>query len=163
MDLSTLIRLELDKRGIRTLKEAGSYLGVSTETIRLMLNRGHSPKDKTLLRFARVLGLDPSLLLTASHRQRLPAELRDEMLSVASPPGGQWEKKRKWPLSQEQCDYLGRVMQPHEIQFIRKYRQLNAESKQQTVGYVEYMFATCRVARPAEVGEKRGEDTEKPA
>jgi transcriptional regulator with XRE-family HTH domain len=149
-ELSRLIRRELDKGGVKTLEQTAAAMGVSKELARSILSGGHIPKDRTLIKIAHALGLEPTILILSGHRHKLPLELREEMLPVALPSGGSWEKKRKWPLSQEQCDYLGAVMRPDEIQFIRKCRQLTPEERIQLAGYVNFMFATCRVPPPPE-------------
>ena len=152
-ELSRLIRRELDERGIGSLKEAARYLGVSSELARLVLNLGRVPRDRTLVKIAQVLGLEPAVLILAGHRQKLPRELRKDMLTIAAPAGGNWKQKRKWPLSQEQCEYLGRMMQAHEIQLIRKCRQLTPQERVQLAGYVDFQFATSRVSPPEQTGE----------
>jgi hypothetical protein len=54
---------------------------------------------------------------------------------------------RKHPLSQEQCEYLEKIMKPDEIQLVRKMRQVTDDGRKQICGYVDYMFATQRVSR----------------
>jgi hypothetical protein len=150
MKLCTLLRREMQMRGIRTIREAARLFGVSGELTRRILNLGLIPKDRTLVRIAAALDLDPAILITAGHRQKLPRDLREQLLPVAPPTGGGWEQKRKWPLSQEQCEYLGREMKPHEIQLMRKARQLTPEEKTHLIAYIEYMFATQRVPPPVQ-------------
>jgi hypothetical protein len=65
-------------------------------------------------------------------------------LEPQKPAGGVWDEKRKWPLSQEQCDYLSKLMSEQEIQLVRKYRQLAEEQRTQTQGYIDYHFETAR-------------------
>src|SRR5512135_746295 len=113
--LAILIRQELQKRGVTNLKEAARILDVSPELVRMVLNRGIAPKDSTLVKIARALGLEPAVLIMAAHRQKLPEGLLGDILSVAPPAGGDWNQKRKWPLSQEQCAYLERELRPDEI------------------------------------------------
>lgn len=150
MKLSTLIRREMNLRGIKTIKQAAQLLGVSTELARSILKNSRIPKDGTLLKMAEALGLDPAVLLVPSHLQKMPRKLRAEVLPVAPPSNFDWIRKRKWPLSQEQCDYLGRVLQPAEIQLIRKCRQLTEEEKGSAVAYVGYLFSVHHVPPPAD-------------
>jgi hypothetical protein len=157
--LATLIREELDKRGVKNLQQAARTLGVSAEAARHVLQLDHVPKDSTLARIAGALGLEPAVLILAGHRQRLPEALHTELLTVASAAGGDWGRKRKWPLSQEQCDYLGVLLQPGEIQLIRRCRQLTPDERIKLAGFVEYRFATSRVSPgertvPAEQAEE---------
>lgn len=148
MTLARLIRSELEKRGIRTIRRSAQFLGISGELMRCILNKGAVPRDSTITRIAQALGMNPAPLLLAAHRQKLPKDVALFMLDPASPAGGDWQQKRKWPLSQEQCDYLSVIMLPQEIQLIRKYRQLTTEERLQTIGYINYQFATNRVPPP---------------
>lgn len=150
MKLSTLIRREMNLRGIKTIKQAAQLLGVSTELVRSILNNRRIPKDGTLLKMAEALAMDPAVLLVPSHLQKMPRKLRTEVLPVAPPSNFDWEHKRKWPLSQEQCDYLGRVLQPAEIQLVRKCRQLTEEEKGSAFACVGYLFSVHRVPPPAD-------------
>ena len=143
--MSALIKGELLKRGLRPLKEAARTLGVSTELLRRVVNGEHIPKDPTLVKIARGLEMDPATLILAAHLQKLPRELSSYTLSPSAPASGIGRQKRKWPLSQEQCEYLAKAMPPHEIQLIRKYRQLSPEERIQALGYVDFMFQTARV------------------
>lgn len=143
-DLSAVIRLELEKRGLNSLSRAAKFLGVSSEILRRILNRDHIPKDRTLRIIADRLGLDLVGLILAAHREKVPDEMKSFLLSPVSSPFG--EGKRISPLSQEMCDYLGKLMNPEEIQLIRKYRQLSTEGKIQMLGYLDYHFSLHRAA-----------------
>lgn len=143
-----MIKGELQKRGLRPLKMAAQTLGVSTELLRRIVNGIHVPKDRTLVKIAQSLELDPAVLILAAHRQKLPRELSSFTLSPVAAETVAWERKRTWPLSQEQCEYLTKVMQPHEIQLIRKYRQLSPDERSKALGYLDFMFQTARVAPP---------------
>jgi hypothetical protein len=153
MTVSRIIKQELDRRGFAATRNAAQFVGVSTELLRRIVSQDHIPKDRTLAAIARKLDMDPAVLILAAHVQQLPRELSTFTLtpSSAQPAGGLWQNKRKWPLSAEQCDYLSQVLKPHEIQLLRKYRQLTADEKLQAVGYVNYMFATKRVPPPADI------------
>ena len=148
MEMSDLIKSELQKRGMQPLKTAANALGVSTELLRRVVNGTHIPKDPTLVKIARALDMDPATLILAAHRQKLPSDLCSFTLDPSAPAGGAWQRKRKWPLSQEQCEYLAKILKPHEIQLLRKYRQLTSDEKIKTIGYVDYMFETARVPAP---------------
>jgi transcriptional regulator with XRE-family HTH domain len=149
MKLSALIRQELEKRGIRTVREAAQFLRVSSETVRLMLNRGRIPKDRVLVAIANKLEIDPAVLLLTAHRERLPRTMQSYFLMPAPPARGDWARKRRWPLSQEQCEYLGRIMTGQEIQLLRMYRQLTPERMQEAVGFMTYLFELCRSKQAA--------------
>ncbi|HWR71916.1 MAG TPA: hypothetical protein VN604_01970 [Nitrospirota bacterium] len=142
--VSSEIKRELARRGFRTIKEGARFIGISPEALRLLVNKDHIPKDRTLRVIAVGLGLDVAGLLLAAHREKFPDEIKGLFLSpVASPYK---EGKRKYPLSQEQCDYLGKHMIPAEIQLVRKYRQFNGEGKTQFIGYLDYHFTLHRAA-----------------
>jgi transcriptional regulator with XRE-family HTH domain len=149
--LSTLLRQELEQRGIHTLREAAVLFGISVELVRGILNRNRIPKDKTLLKISRALALDPSTIIRAAHRQKLPREAREFLLAPESPRGIDWARKRKWPLSHEQCEYLGAIMKLDEIQLIRKFRQFSDVEKIQAIGYLNYHFANNRILPPVAV------------
>lgn len=142
MKISDIIKQELEKRDFRNLKSASKFLGISVEILRLTINKGHIPKDKTLIVMAEKLGLDKSLLILAAHREKVPSDVKDFFL----PPSKlkNWREKRIYPLSEEQCDYLTKFMSADEIQMVRKFQQVSEEKKTQIIGYVEYMFATDR-------------------
>lgn len=147
MKISTMIKESLEKRGLRHLKESSQFLGISTELLRMIVNKGHVPKDKTLVLIARKLDLDTSALVLAAHRESVPEEVKGFFLTPAPSTHRNGSGIRKYPLSQEQCQYLEKVLKPDEIQVIRKLRQVTEEARKQVVGYVDYMFGTQRVFR----------------
>ncbi len=138
MKISDIIKQELEKKGFRNLKDASKVLGVSSELLRVAINKGHVPKDKTLGVIADKLGLEKSLLILAAHQQKVP-EIKGFFLSPSRTKLA--HRKRVYPLSVEQCDYLEKFMSADEIQMIRKYRQVSEEAKTQIAGYVDYMVA----------------------
>jgi hypothetical protein len=145
MKVSDMIRDALNNKGFRNLKDASKTLGISTELLRVTINKGHMPKDKTLILIANKLGLDKSVLILAAHQEKVPAEVKGFFLSPSATKarrGG----KRIFPLSEEQCNYLAKIMITEEIQMIRKYRQVTPEAKTQILGYVDFMFATKRLS-----------------
>lgn len=144
MNISDILRLELDKRGLQNLIEAARFLGVSTELMRVTLNGKHIPKDSTLAKIAAKLGLNASLLVLTAHRQKLPQDVQGLFLAPVQMTESKLLKRRKWPLSQEQCEYLSALMSNEEIQLIRKYRQLHDEQKTQLLGYIHYRFTLAR-------------------
>jgi len=148
MELSGLIRQELNKRGLTSYRESARFLGMSIEFVRITLQKKHVPKDKNHIRIAERLGIDATPLILAAHQQNLPLDAQSCILQPAEVAS---KSKRIWPLSREQCDYLAKVMSPQKIQFIRKYRQLHPDEKSQTEGYVHYMFATKRVPPPSSI------------
>ncbi len=145
--LSDLLRQEMEKRELKTVKDAAGVFGVSIQLLRVMLYNDHIPKDRTLAVIAGRLGLDPAMLVMVAHRQRLPRDLGVFTLTPEPPTGGDLARKRKWPLSQEQCDYLSHIMTIEEIQLIRKYRQLTDEAKTQVVGQINYQFEAARAKK----------------
>ncbi len=142
--ISSEIKREFAKRGFRTLKESAKFIGISPEALRLIVKEGHIPKDRTLRIIADKLGLDLSWLILAAHREKLPDEVKGLFLSPVTSPYKQG--RRKYPLSQEQCDYLGKLMSPSEIQLVRKYRQFSGEGKTEFIGYLDYHFSLHRAS-----------------
>jgi hypothetical protein len=142
MKISDMIRQALEKKGFRNLKDASKVLGISPELLRVTINKGHIPKDKTLIMIANKLGLDRSVLILAAHQEKVPDEVKGFFLS---PSQAKFRRgKRKFPLSEEQCNYLEKIMSTDEIMMLRKFRQVSEEAKTQIVGYVDYMFASKR-------------------
>jgi hypothetical protein len=88
------------------------------------------------------LGLDAPTLILAAHQEKVPVEVKGYFLSASQSKPRQG--KRIFPLSQEQCDYLAKIMSPVEIQMVRKFRQVPEEAKTQIVGYIDYMFTQNR-------------------
>lgn len=145
MKMSDMIKDALEKKGYRNLKDASKILGISPELVRVIINKGHVPKDKTLKIIATKLGLDKSSLILAAHQEKVPLEVRGFFLAPTESKFR--EGKRIYPLSQEQCDYLERVLTTEEVQMIRKYRQVSEDGKTQIVGYIDFMFASKREQR----------------
>jgi len=140
MKISEMIRQALEKKGLRNLKDASKVLGISPELLRVTINKGHMPKDKTLMLIANKLGLDKSVLILAAHQEKVPVEVKGFFLS---PSQSKYRRvKRVSPLSEEQCNYLARIMNPEEIQLLRKLRQMSDEARTQITGYVDYLYAT---------------------
>ncbi len=137
-----MIRQALEKKGFRNLKDASKVLGISPELLRVTINKGHIPKDKTLIMVAQKLNLDKSVLILTAHQEKVPAEVKGFFLS---PSQAKFRRgKRKFPLSEEQCNYLEKIMSAEELQMLRKFRQVSEEAKTQIIGYVDYMFASKR-------------------
>jgi hypothetical protein len=147
MKISAMIKDALEKRGLKNLKDSSEFLGISTELLRMILNKGHVPKDKTLLLIAGKLELNAPVLVLAAHRATVPDEMKGFFLAPSPAKLRQGTGMRKHPLSQEQCEYLEKIMKPEEIQLVRKLRQVSDDGKTQVFGYVDYMFATQRVPR----------------
>lgn len=137
-----MIRQKLEEKGYTSLKEASKYLGISSELLRVTLNKEHIPKDKILDRIARKLNLDPSALILEAHREKVPTGVKGYFLSPKEK--NTYSKKRKWPLSEEQCDHIGKVMTSEEIQVTRMLRQVTDDAKVQIMGYITFMFTTKR-------------------
>lgn len=142
MKISEMIRQALEKKGFRNLKDASKILGISPELLRVTINKGHIPKDKTLIMIATKLNLDKSVLILAAHQEKVPAEVKGFFLS---PSQAKFRRgKRKFPLSEEQINYLEKIMSADEILMLRKFRQVSDEARTQIAGYVDYMFASKR-------------------
>ena len=161
MNIADLIRQELRQKGLPVEKprEASKSLGISTELLRLILTRGYVPKDKTLAHIAGKLGMNASALILAAHQERVPAEMRGYFLSAL--PERSWRRKRVFPLSEEQCDYLAKIMSQDEIQIVRKLRQVPGEAHEQVRDYVDYLFASKKApaaAGPGTVEMQRRDD-----
>lgn len=142
MKLQDMIRQALEKKGLRNLKEAAKVLGISPELLRVTINKGHIPKDSTLILIANKLGLDKSVLILTAHREKVPADVKGFFLAPTSTL--MRREKRKVPLSEEQCNYLAKLMNSEEIQLIRKFRQVTPDGRTQILGYIDFMFATAR-------------------
>lgn len=138
--LSEAILQELNKRDLQNLKRAAKFLGISTELLRITVRQGHIPKDKILIKIAKKLDLDEGILLLSAHLQKVPADVKGYFLSPLEPKT--WRTKRKHPLSEEQCNYLAKVMTAQEIQTVRMFRQISAKAKTQVIGYVDFVFVT---------------------
>ena len=143
MNVSETIKDALDKKGLRSLKDASEVLGISSELLRVILNKGHLPKDKTLGIIAKKLDISEPHLILCAHQEKVPTEVKGFFLAPTASKAVTGQ--RKFPLSHEQCEYLERIMTPAEIQLIRKLRQVPDETKTQIFGYVDYMFATKRI------------------
>jgi hypothetical protein len=142
MKISDIISKAVETKGFRNLKDASKALGISSEILRVTMIKGHIPKDRTLSIIAKRLGLDaPTLILTA-HQEKVPVEVKGFFLSPSQ--SKLRVGKRIFPLSQEQCDYLAKIMSPVEIQMVRKFRQVSEEEKTQIVGYIDYLFTRKR-------------------
>ena len=142
MKISDIIKDALEKKGYRNLKDASKVLGISTELLRVIVNKGHIPKDKTLAAIAGRLGLDKSMLILAAHQEKVPADVKGFFLS---PSHAKFRRgKRKFPLSEEQINYLEKIISIEEIQMLRKMRQVSGEAKEQVGAYVDFMYASKR-------------------
>lgn len=144
MKISEMIRQALDKKGFKNLKDASKVLGISPELLRVTINKGHIPKDKTLMMIANKLSLDRAMLILAAHQEKVPAEVKGFFLS---PSQAKFRRgKRKFPISEEQINYLEKILSMDEILMLRKFRQVTDEARIQITGYVDYMFSSKRSA-----------------
>jgi peptide deformylase len=140
MKISDMIRQALEKKGFKNLKDASKVLGISPELLRVTINKGHIPKDSTLTIIANKLGLDKSMLVLAAHQEKVPDEVKGFFLS---PSQIKFKRgKRKYPLSEEQTNYLEKILSIEEIMLVRKFRQVTDEAMVQITGYVDFMFAS---------------------
>jgi hypothetical protein len=139
MKISDMIRQALEKKGFKNLKDASKVLGISPELLRVTINKGHIPKDRTLMMIAGKLNLTNHPDLAA--RKRYP-EVKGFFLS---PSQAKFRRgKRKYPLSEEQLNYLEKILSVDEILLLRKFRQVSEEARTQIAGYVDFMFASKR-------------------
>lgn len=142
MKVAEMIRQALEKKDYKNLKDASKALGISPELLRVTINKGHIPKDKTLITIAHKLGMDKSVLILAAHQEKVPSEVKGFFLS---PSTTKYRRgKRKYPLSEEQINYLEKILSIDEIQMLRKFRQVTEEARVQISGYVDYLFAAKR-------------------
>lgn len=140
MKTSEIIKKALDKRGLNSFKDASRVLGISTELLRCIVNKGHLPKDNTLMMIAKKLNLDKSMLVLAAHQEKVPDEVKGFFLN---PSSAEFKRgKRKYPISEEQTTYLGRILSNDEIMILRKYRQVTDEARLQIAGYIEFMYGS---------------------
>ncbi len=140
MKLSEMIRNALDKRGLKNFKDASQVLGISTELLRVTINKGHIPKDNTLVMIAKKLKLDMSVLVLAAHQEKVPDEVKGFFLIPSQTKSN--HSKRKYPLSEEQTVYLEKILSIDEIMLLRKLRQVTAEGRTQLSGYVDFLYAS---------------------
>ena len=144
MKIADMIRQALEKKGFKNLKDASKVLGISPELLRVTINKGHIPKDKTLILIATKLGLDKSVLILGAHQEKVPTEVKGFFLS---PSTTKYRRgKRKYPLSEEQINYLEKILSIEEIMMLRKYRQVTDEGRTQINGYIDFMFASKKGA-----------------
>jgi hypothetical protein len=144
MKIADMIRQALEKKGFKNLKDASKVLGISPELLRVTINKGHIPKDKTLMVIASKLNLDKAVLILTAHQEKVPAEVKGFFLS---PSQAKFRRgKRKYPLSEEQINYLEKILSIDEIMMLRKYRQVSDEARVQIDGYIEFMFSSKRSA-----------------
>ncbi len=144
MKISEMIRTAIEKKGFKNLKQASTALGVSPELVRVIINKGHIPKDNTLRMIAKKLNLDMSVLVLAAHQEKVPDELKGFFLTPSQPRFNRG--KRKYPLSEEQTNYLDKILSVEEIMLLRKFRQVTDEARVQIAGYVDFAFASRKMA-----------------
>jgi hypothetical protein len=126
------------------LKDASVALGVSTELLRVIINKGHIPKDNTLTMIAKKLNMEMPVLVLAAHQEKVPDEVKGFFLTPSKTKLNRG--KRKYPLSEEQTAYLARILTAEEIMLLRKFRQVTDKARIQIAGYVDYTFASRRIA-----------------
>jgi hypothetical protein len=144
MKIAELIKDALDKKGFKNLKDASNALGISPELLRVIINKGHIPKDTTLTMIAKILKIEMSTLVLAAHQEKVPAEVRGFFLV---PSQAKFNRgKRKYPFSEEQTTYLEKVLDINEIMMLRKLRQVTDEARIQIAGYVDFMYGSKKSA-----------------
>ena len=144
MKISEIIKNALDKKGFKNLKDASKVLGISPELLRVIINKGHIPKDNTLTAIARKLKLDMSTLVLAAHQEKVPDEVKGFFLV---PSQAKFNRgKRKYPFSEEQTTYLEKILDIDEIMMLRKCRQVTDEARIQIEGYLDYMYGSKKSA-----------------
>jgi transcriptional regulator with XRE-family HTH domain len=143
MKVAEMIMRALEQKGNQNLRASAKKLGVSPELLRLTVKQGHIPKDSILEKIADKLGIDRSALLLAAHKEKFPLEVKGYFLSPSKQI--KYEKRRVWPLSEEQCSYLEKILSEPEIQLIRKFRQIPDEEKAQIIGHLDYSWAMKKI------------------
>jgi len=142
MKIAEMIKKALEKKGYTNLKDASKALGISPELLRVTISKGHIPKDNTLAMIAKKLNLDMSVLVLAAHQEKGPNEVKGYFLT---PSEAKFNRgKRKYPLSEEQTNYLAQVLSVDEIMMLRKFRKVTDEARVQISGYIDFMYATKR-------------------
>ncbi len=99
MKISDMIRQALEKKGLKNLKDASKVLGISPELLRVTINKGHIPKDSTLMVIANKLGLDKSMLILAAHQEKVPDEVKGFFLSPSQANSGGGSVNIRFPKS----------------------------------------------------------------
>jgi len=145
MTIAEVIKKALDKKGYKNLKDASKALGISPELLRVTLNKGHIPKDRTLTMIANKLNIDKSHLVLSAHQEKVPDEVKGFFLLPSQSKNAR--SKRKFPLSEEQTAYLEKILSIDEIMMLRKFRQVTDEARLQIAGYVDFMYETKRRER----------------
>ena len=139
-----MIKDALDKKGFKNLRDASTALDISPELLRVIINKGHIPKDNTLTTIAKILKIEMSTLILAAHQEKVPAEVRGFFLV---PSQARFNRgKRKYPLSEEQTTYLEKILTIDEIMMLRKLRQVTDEARIQIAGYVDFMYGSKKSA-----------------
>jgi len=145
MKTADLIKTALEIKGLKNLKDAAKMLGISPELLRVVLNKGHIPKDTTLTQIAIKLNIDKSLLVLAAHQEKVPNEVKGYFLTPSQYKLNRG--KRKYPLSEEQTTYLEKVLNIDELMLLRKFRQVTDEARMQISGYIDFMYASKKPPR----------------
>ena len=140
MKIAEIIRKALEKKGFKNLKDASKALGISPELLRVIINKEHIPKDKTLMLIANKLSLDKFNLVLAAHQEKVPLEVKGFFLTPSQ--AKLTRSKRRYPFSEEQTSYLEKVLNINEIMLLRKFRQVTDEARVQIAGYIDYMYAS---------------------
>lgn len=140
MKVAEMIKKALDNKGYKNLKDASKVLGISPELLRVIVSKGHIPKDNTLAMIAENLNLDMTELVLAAHKEKVPDEVKGFFLTPSRKKLNRG--KRKYPLSEEQTAYLEKILSINEVLMLRKYRQVTDEARLQIAGYVDYMYAS---------------------
>lgn len=144
MKTSEMIKKALDKKGFKNLKDASKVLGISPELLRVIINKGHIPKDTTLTMIAKKLNIDMSTLVLAAHQEKVPNEVKGFFLI---PSQAKFNRgKRKYPLSEEQTTYLEKVLSSDELMLLRKLRLVADEARVQIAGYIDFMYGSKKGA-----------------
>jgi hypothetical protein len=144
MKLSEMIKNAIDTKGFKNLKDASKALGISPELLRVIINKGHIPKDTTLRMIAKKLNLDMSILVLAAHQEKVPDEVKGFFLTPSQTKFSRG--KRKYPLSEEQIEYLAKVLSIEELILLRKFRLVTDEARMQIAGYIDFINATKKAA-----------------
>jgi hypothetical protein len=140
MKISEMIKVAIAKKGFKNLKDASKALGISPELLRVTINKGHIPKDNTLMMIAKKLNMEMSTLVLAAHQEKVPDEVKGFFLTPSQAKLNRG--KRKYPFSEEQTTYLDKILNVDEIMMLRKFRQVTDEARMQIAGYVDFMYGS---------------------
>jgi len=82
--LADMLKQRIEGLGYQDIKECARDLEIPYELLRKVIANGHIPKDKTLIYYAEVLGMEASDLISQAYREKVPNDMRH----LIAPRGG---------------------------------------------------------------------------